>query len=71
MCQDLSVSQWRGSSQNQMEADWKRDPQAAALEVGDGNGKPLQYSCLENPLDRGAWQATAHGATKSWTRLND
>ena len=30
---------------------------------------PLQYSCLENPTDRGAWQATVHGVTKSWTRL--
>ena len=34
---------------------------------GEGNGSTLQYSCLENPLDRGAWQATVHGATKSWT----
>ena len=32
---------------------------------------PLQYSCLENPMDRGAWWATVHGVTKSWTRLND
>ena len=32
-----------------------------------GNGKPLQYSCLENPVDRGAWQATAHRAAKSQT----
>ena len=31
------------------------------------NGNPLQYSCLENPIDRGAWRATAHGVTKSWT----
>ena len=31
------------------------------------NGNPLQYSCLENPMDRGAWWATAHGVTKSWT----
>ena len=31
---------------------------------GEGNGKPLQYSCLGNPMDRGAWQATAHGVTK-------
>ena len=31
---------------------------------GVGNGKPLQYSCLENPMDRGAWQATVHGVTK-------
>ena len=34
---------------------------------GEGNGSPLQYSCLENPMNRGAWWATVHGATKSWT----
>ena len=34
-----------------------------------GNGNPLQYSCLENPMDRGAWWATVHGVTKSWRRL--
>ena len=34
-----------------------------------GNGNPLQYSCLENPMDRGAWQATVHGVAQSWTRL--
>ena len=32
---------------------------------GEGNGKPLQYSCLGNSIDRGAWRATAHGVTKS------
>ena len=32
---------------------------------GEGNGNPLQYSCLENPMDRGAWQATVHGVSKS------
>ena len=32
-----------------------------------GEGKPLQYSCLENPMVRGAWQATVHGVTQSWT----
>ena len=37
---------------------------------GEGNGNPLQYSCLENPLDRGAWWATARGAVKSRTRLS-
>ena len=36
---------------------------------GGGNGNPLQYSCLGNPMDRGAWQATVHRVTKSWTRL--
>ena len=36
---------------------------------GEGNGNALQYSCLENPMVRGAWQVTAHGVTKSRTRL--
>ena len=36
---------------------------------GGGHGNPLWYSCLENPVDRGAWQATAHGVTQSWMRL--
>ena len=34
---------------------------------GGGHGNPLKYSCLENPMDRGAWQATVHIAAKSWT----
>ena len=34
---------------------------------GEGNGNPLQYSCLENPMDRGAWQAIVLRVTKSWT----
>ena len=38
---------------------------------GGGNGNPLQYSCLENSMDRGTWWATVHGVTKSWTRLSD
>ena len=38
---------------------------------GEGNGNPLQYSCLENPLDGGAWWATVHGVTKSLTWLSD
>ena len=38
---------------------------------GGGNGNPLQYSCLESPMDRGAGQATVNGVTKSWIRLSD
>ena len=34
---------------------------------GGGHGKPLQSSCLENPMNRGAWQAKVHAVTKSWT----
>ena len=36
---------------------------------GGGHGNSLQYSCLENPMDRGVWQAVVHGITKSWTLL--
>ena len=39
---------------------WERSP-------GGGNGDPLQYSCLENPMDRGGWRAAVYGVTKSWT----
>ena len=38
---------------------------------GEGNGNLLQYSCLENPMDRGAWWAAVHGVAWSWTRLSD
>ena len=38
---------------------------------GEGNGTPLQYSCLENPMDGGAWWATVHGVAKSQTQLSD
>ena len=38
---------------------------------GEGNSNPLQYSCLENPMGGGAWQAVVHGVAKSWTRLSD
>ena len=43
---------------------WGRSP-------GDGNGNPLQYSCLENSLDKGVWWSVVHGVTKSWTQLTD
>ena len=39
--------------------------------IGEGNGTPLQYSCLENPMDGQAWWAAVHGVVKSRTRLND
>ena len=59
-----------------------KNPLANAGDVGDAgsipelerspggeNDSPLQYSCLENPMDRGAWQVTVHRVAKSWTRL--
>ena len=39
--------------------------------IGEGNGTPLQYFCLENPMDQGAWGATVHGVAKSWTRVSN
>ena len=39
--------------------------------LGGGNGTPLQYSCLENPMEGGAWKAAVHGVTKSWTQLSN
>ena len=52
----------------QIEADNRT--QLARL-FGEGNGTPLQYSCLENPMDGGVWWAAVHGVAKSWTRLSD
>ena len=43
----------------------------SVLIVREGNGNPLQYFCLENPMDGGAWWAAVHGVAKSWTRLSD
>ena len=44
---------------------------ACKMSAGEGNGTPLQYSCLENPMDVGAWWAIVHGVAKSRTRLSD
>ena len=44
---------------------------ACEIEKGEGNGTPLQYSCLENPMEGGAWWAAVDGVAKSWTRLSD
>ena len=61
-------------------AQWLKNPPANLGDVGSipgsgrspggRNGNPLQYSCLEDPMDRGAWQATVHGVAKSWTCLS-
>jgi len=41
------------------------------FQIGEGNGNPLQYSCLENPMERGAWWAAVHEVAKSQTRLSN
>ena len=51
---------------------WKTQVRSLGQEdPGEGNGHPLQYSCLENPMGRGAWLASVHGVTKCRTRLSD
>ena len=42
-----------------------------SLEFAEGDGTPLQYSCLENPMDGGAWEAAVHGVAEGWTQLSD
>ena len=48
----------------------RRSKNAWIALCGEGNGNPLQYTCLENPMDGGAWQAAVHGVTKSQTRTS-
>ena len=51
---------------------WLRGKESACqYRSGEGNGTPLQYSCLENPMDGGAWKAAVHGVAKSRTPLNN
>ena len=54
--------------QEPTEVNWRRA--ISRRSPGEGNGNPLQYSCLENPIDRGAWWATVLGVTKSQMRLS-
>ena len=52
-----------------MRETWVRSP-GLGRSPGERNGNPLHYSCLENPMDQGAWWATVYRVTKSWTRLS-
>jgi len=60
-------------AQDGKESAWNARDQGLILGLrrfpGEGNGIPLHYSCLEKPMDRGAWNATVHEVSKSWTRL--
>ena len=68
------VRSFPGGSDAKKSACNVRDPGSISglgRSLGEGNGNPLQYSCLENPLDSGAWRVTVHGITKSWTWLSN
>ena len=72
---------WRGNSfpmecfwniyQNHVTIMWGFISSSLVCFIGEGNGTLLQYSCLENPMDRGAWWAAVHGVANSWTCLSD
>ena len=65
---------FRGSSDGNASDDNAGDPGStpgSGRSSGEGNGNPLQYSCLENPVEGGVWWATVHGVAKSQTRLRD
>ena len=68
------IQHFPGGSDGKASAYNERDPGSIpglGRSSGEGNGTPLQYSCLENLMDGGALQATVHGVTKSWTQLCD
>ena len=70
----LLVLDFPGGSDGKASAYNEGDPGSipgSGRSPGEGNGDPLQYSSLENPMDRRAWWAVVHGVAKSWTRLSD
>ena len=73
-CETSVPFDFPGSSEGKESASNVGDPGSIpgrGRSPGEGNGNPLQYSCLENLMDRGAWQATVHGVAESQTRLSD
>ena len=74
LCQQLTVLGFSGGSDSKESACNAGDPDSgpgSGRSTGEGNGNPLQYSCLENSVDGGAWWTTVHGVTKSQTQLSD
>ena len=71
----LCSQRWRSSIRGQQEQDLQFTVVGTMRPLmqnsGEGNSSPLQCSCLENPMDRGAWWATVHGVAKCQTRLTD
>ena len=61
------LPRWPGVKNPPANADYSSSTPESGSSPGEGNGNPFQYSCLENPMDRGAWQATIHGVARSIT----
>ena len=62
---------WGHTESDTTEATYRHQWASARLDSIEGNGNPLQYSCLENPMDAGAWWAAVHGVVKSRTQRSD
>ena len=71
LCQFLSISRGINTISNKPLSSLKHRTFLWGVSDGEGNGTPPQYSCLENPMDGGAWKAAVHGVAKSRTRLSD
>ena len=71
MSNDTSPSHREGLEQCLVQDQCSKMPVLIIKNAVIGNGNPLQYSCLENPMGRGAWWATVHGVSKSQTQLSD
>ena len=69
----LNVQRERKTGQNgkNQNGQFKESKWPVVSNIGEGNGTPLQDSCLENPMDGGAWQAAVHEVAEGWTRLSD
>ena len=65
----VRLPQWLSGKESTCNTEDPGSIPSSGRSPGEGNGNPLQYSCLENPMDRGAWRATVHGVTKSRTWL--
>ena len=70
MMKQMGFPQWLSSKESACNAGDTGSIPRSGRPPGGGNGNPLQYSCLGNPMDRGAWQATVHGVAKSQIRLS-
>ena len=70
-CFQVSICLFANSGRYVVLSDWSLICVRSWLMNGEGNGNPFRYPCLKNPMDGGAWEATVHGVTKSWTRLRD
>ena len=61
------LPRWLNSEESTCQAGDVGSTPGLGRSPGEGNGNPLQYSCLENPMDKGAWQVIVHGVAKGWT----